>query len=79
MDKLNDDYQLKYAGLVLRDVARSGSAERCSAVLTMADEILGHAQQNLNVTAKARSSLATARYSLEAARKEIAGAQGGAA
>lgn len=78
MDKLNDEYQLKYAGLVLKDMARSGSPEGIAQAVGVACEIISSAQRNPNISQEVRSVLEDGRLLVNHARKMLSG-RGGAA
>ena len=71
MDKLNHDSQLKYAGQLLRDEARSGSAERCAQAVGTACDIISNARKNPNITQAARSVLDYAHMHVHHARKVL--------
>lgn len=77
MDKLNHDSQLKCAGMLLRDEARSGSAKQCAHVVGLAFDIISNARKNPNITHAARSVLGYAHMHVHHARKVLSG-KGGA-
>lgn len=74
MDKLNDEYQLKYAGLILKDVARSGSPERTAQAVGVAYDIISSAQRNPNISQEARSVLGYGSPAREPRQKGAGGA-----